>query len=201
TARKQGFVAEMVAAVRPEKLIDLGCNTGDYSKLALQAGAASVIGFDFDLGALDRAFARAQGERLNFLPLWLDAANPSSDQGWAQGERKGFAARARADALLALALVHHLAIGRNIPLAQVVDWLIDIAPQGIIEFVPKSDPMVRQLLSLRADIFADYTEAVFRAAVERRARIRRAHAVAEGGRLLLWYERDGQPSETAGATP
>ncbi|MBL8707578.1 MAG: hypothetical protein JNL25_00170, partial [Rhodospirillaceae bacterium] len=46
TARKQGFVAEMVAAVRPEKLIDLGCNTGDYSKLALQAGAASVIGFD-----------------------------------------------------------------------------------------------------------------------------------------------------------
>jgi ribosomal protein L11 methylase PrmA len=191
TLRKRNFVAAMVGDVRPTRMIDLGCNTGDYSVLALESGAAAVIGFDFDLGALDQAFKRAEEGRLAFTPLWLDAANPSPDQGWAQRERKGFAARAKADGLLALAVLHHLVIGRNIPMDQAVDWLIDMAPQGVIEFVPKSDPMVKRLLALREDIFPLYDEATFRSLVSRRARIHRAENVAEGGRLLVWYQRDG----------
>lgn len=188
--QKRRLVTEMVAAVKPSMLIDLGCNTGDYAALALASGAGKVIGFDFDLGALDQAFARAQRENLDFLPLWLDAANPSPDQGWAQKERKGFAKRAKADGLLALALIHHLVIGRNIPMTDVIDWLIDMAPQGVLEFVPKGDPMVRRLLALREDIFPDYDEAAFRQAIERRARIVRAERLSEGGRLLVWYARD-----------
>lgn len=195
--QKRRLVAEMVAVVKPATLIDLGCNTGDYAALALANGAESVIGFDFDLGALDQAFARAKREKLNFLPLWLDAANPSPDQGWGQRERKGFASRAKADALLALALIHHLIIGRNIPMVDAVDWLIDMAPQGIIEFVPKGDPMVRRLLALREDIFSDYDEAAFRAAIERRAQIRRLETLSEGGRLLVWYERRGDDGSAA----
>ena len=190
-ARKRAFVGSMVAAVKPGRLIDLGCNTGDYSALALAHGAGTVIGFDFDLGALDLAFARAQRERLSFLPLWLDAANPSPDQGWGQSERKGFASRARVDGLLALALLHHLVIGRNVPMDDAVAWLIDRAPQGVIEFVPKSDPMVQRLLALREDIFPDYDEAAFRAAVLRRARIQQEESLSPGGRLLIWYEREG----------
>lgn len=190
--QKRRLVGEMVAAVKPATLIDLGCNTGDYAALALASGAQGVIGFDFDLGALDQAFARATREKLNFLPLWLDAANPSPDQGWGQRERKGFASRAKADGLLALALIHHLVIGRNIPMDDVVAWLIAMAPHGIIEFVPKGDPMVQRLLALREDIFPDYDEVAFRAAVERRARIRRAERLSEGGRLLVWYETTAQ---------
>jgi ribosomal protein L11 methylase PrmA len=148
-----------------------------------------VIGFDFDPGALELAFQRAEQRRLSFLPLWLDAGNPSPDQGWAQSERKGFAARARADGLLALALLHHLVLGRNVPLHRAVGWLMQIAPQGIIEFVPKSDPMVRQLLALREDIFPDYTEDAFRAAVERHGHIERAESLSPDGRLLVWYQR------------
>jgi ribosomal protein L11 methylase PrmA len=186
---KRVFVAEMVAAVRPRTLIDLGCNTGDYSEVALGAGAGRVIGFDFDHGALNQAAARAEAKSLDFLPLWLDAANPSPSQGWNQSERMGLTQRLRGDAIVALALVHHLAISRNIPLDQVVDWIIALAPRGVIEFPDKSDPMVQQLLALRDDIFPDYDQSHFVEHVGRRAHILREERLGQGGRLLVWFDR------------
>ena len=170
-------------------MFDLGCNTGDYSALALEAGAKAVIGFDADQQALETAFARAAAADLAFLPLYLDAANPSPDQGWQQKERTGFGGRARADALLALAFEHHLAIGRNVPLEQLLAWLTGLAPRGVIEFVPKTDPTVQRMLALRADIFADYDEAAFTQGLTRLARIVRSEVVSEHGRRLFWYER------------
>ena len=82
TQAKHEFVQEMVAKVEPGLLYDLGCNSGDYSKAALNAGAKRVIGLDFDHGALEVAYRRAQSEGLDLLPVWLDAANPSPNQGW-----------------------------------------------------------------------------------------------------------------------
>jgi ribosomal protein L11 methylase PrmA len=186
---KRRFVAAMAGQVCPKLLVDLGCNTGAYAEVALSSGAGRVIGFDFDHGALDRAAARAEAKGLDFLPLWLDAANPSPCQGWGQTERLGLAERLDADAIIALALVHHLAIARNIPLDAVVDWIIGLAPAGIIEFPDKSDPMVRQLLALREDIFPDYDQEHFLAHVQRRARIVRQERLGQGGRLLVWFDR------------
>lgn len=188
---KKAFVGAMAAAVKPAVLWDFGCNTGDYSKVALNSGAGYAIGFDFDQGALDLAFERAKAESLAFLPLLMDAANPSPNQGWSESERKGLAARAEADALLALAFVHHLAIGRNVPLDRVVDWLVAAAPIGVVEFVPKADPMIGRMLRLREDIFNDYTEEHFLAAVARRARIVKSEIVSASGRRLVWYDRSG----------
>jgi ribosomal protein L11 methylase PrmA len=187
--RKRMVIAEFTASVRPRLLWDIGCNTGDYAKVALQAGAAYAVGFDFDQGALDTAFARAVSERLSFLPLYLDLANPTPSQGWAERERRGLADRASADAILGLALVHHLAIGRNIPLEEVVDWLVGLAPNGIIEFVPKSDPMVQRLLRLREDIFDDYAEEVFAKHLQAKAEIVRAVKVSASDRRLFWFAR------------
>jgi len=185
---KHDFVAEMVRAARPRLLFDLGCNSGDYSLTALESGAKSVVGFDFDPGALERAYQRFQKSR-TFLPLWLDAANPSPSQGWAQAERKGLSERANADAVVALAFIHHIAIGRNVPLDMAVHWIMSMAPTGVIEFPPKSDPMVQRLLSQREDIFPDYCEEAFLAHVGRRAVIRAQKRVRDGGRLLVWYDR------------
>jgi ribosomal protein L11 methylase PrmA len=185
---KHAFVKEMVAAVKPALLYDLGCNSGDYSKSALEAGASKVIGFDFDHGALEVAYRRAQAENLDLLPVWLDAANPSPQQGWGQAERMGLANRANADAMLALAFIHHIAIGRNVPLDMAADWLVSMAPAGVIEFPHKADPMVQVLLSQRPDIFPDYDNANFAKILSARARIVKSVDVLPT-RTLYWYDR------------
>lgn len=186
---KRSFIGEFAAAVEPALLWDFGCNTGDYSAAALESGARYAVGFDFDQGALERGFARAQRHGLPLQLLFLDAANPASSQGWAEAERQGLMARATADAILALAFVHHLAIAKNIPLDQLVGWLTDLAPTGVIEFVPKGDPMVEELLRLRSDVFPDYTEENFLALVESRARVVKRAKVSSSGRLLVWFDR------------
>jgi ribosomal protein L11 methylase PrmA len=186
---KRAFIAAFCSKVKPKQLWDIGCNTGDYSEVALQSGAQSVIGFDFDQGALQRAYARAKAKSLNFLPLYQDGANPSPGQGWDHGERKAIAERRSADALIALAFEHHLAIGRNIPLTSVVTTLVQSAPTGVIEFVQKSDPTVQQLLALRDDIFPGYTQDAFEAALKNQTRIVKAETVSSAGRRLYWYDR------------
>lgn len=189
TQSKKQFILEFVQKVQPALLWDFGCNTGEYSETALKAGARNVVGFDFDQGALDDSYHRAKERGLSFQALFMDAANPSPNQGWNGQERESLQSRASADAVLALALVHHLAIARNIPLAQVVHWLIALAPQGVIEFVPKNDPMVQELLSLRQDIFPDYTFEHFIALLQEKAAIMKTEAVSKSGRMLVWFAR------------
>ncbi len=188
-AAKHDLVKEAVAAIKPGLLYDIGCNTGDYSKSALEAGAGKVIGFDFDHGALEIAFKRAQLEQLDLLPLWLDAANPSPSQGWGEAERMGLSKRAKPDALLALAFIHHIAIGRNVPLDMAVDWLVSLAPAGVIEFPHKEDPMVQLLLSQRPDIFPDYHNDTFANLLSQRAQIVKAVDVLPT-RTLYWFQRN-----------
>lgn len=185
---KRTFVEEFARDVQPGMLWDLGCNTGQYSALALQSGATSAIGFDIDRKTVEIAYQRARQENLDFLPLLIDWVNPSPGSGWLEQERPGLLQRTGADAILALALIHHLAIGRNLPLEQVVDWLVSLAPSGVIEFVPKEDSMVQEMLSMREDIFPDYTEAAFTAYLGNRATIRSEVPVPGGVRTLFWYE-------------
>jgi ribosomal protein L11 methylase PrmA len=186
---KRGFVARYVERCKPVELFDLGCNNGSYSQLALEAGATRVIGFDSDAGALEAAVARADAGRLNLLPLFLDATNPSPDQGWGQRERLGFQARAKAEGLLALAFLHHLVIGRNVPLPRAIEWLVALAPSGVVEFVPKQDPTIQRMLSQRADIFPDYHCEAFRGELTGRARVVNESEVGNGGRMLFEYRR------------
>jgi ribosomal protein L11 methylase PrmA len=188
TAKHQ-FVGDFVSHVKPALLWDLGCNTGEYSQTALDAGAKYVVGFDFDQSALEGAFARANDKNLNFLPLYLNAANPSPDQGWNLAERGGLQSRASANAMISLAFEHHLAIGHNIPLDKAIEWLTGLAPTGVIEFVQKSDPTVQEMLALREDIFDDYNEDNFSSLLQQRARIVKSETVSATGRRLFWYDR------------
>jgi ribosomal protein L11 methylase PrmA len=186
---KRDFVRDMVSASSPSLLFDFGCNSGAYSLAALEAGAERVVGFDYDFGALEKAVQQSEKDTLPFTPLWLDAANPSPGQGWAESEREGLGARAKGDAMIALALIHHIVIGRNVPMGMTMDWLMESAPEGVIEFTPKSDPMVQQLLSSREDIFEDYSEEAFRAAINAKGVILRERRLGGAGRLLLHYRR------------
>ena len=98
---KRRFVVDFVSGTTPRQLWDFGCNTGEFSELALESGAAEAIGFDFDQAALDLAFTRGRDKGLRFLPLFMDAANPAPAQGWAGTEPKNVASRGAPDVLLA----------------------------------------------------------------------------------------------------
>ena len=191
-AAKRAFVGEAVASAKPDILYDIGCNTGDYSQAALEAGAKYVVAFDFDHGALEQAFSRFEASSSPVLPLWLDAANPSPSQGWAQAERRGMGERGGADFLIALAFIHHIVIGRNVPVGMALDWLLALAPGGVIEFPPKEDPMVKRLLAHREDVFPDYGIDTFMRELQTRARVVRTLELSENGRLLVLYDRQAR---------
>ena len=119
TASKATLVREMLDAVGGRSVWDLGANTGVYSTIATEAGYR-VIAWDSDAGSVEAHWRRVRGaDGPDILPLIGDLANPSPSIGWALEERASFLDRANADALLALALVHHLAIGNNVPLPAV----------------------------------------------------------------------------------
>lgn len=195
---KRNLVGTFVAKQPPDLLFDLGCNTGVFSRAAIRSGARYVVGLDSDAGALSRAFRDSQSDSLPFLPLYADLANPSPNQGWDQDERGGLTERGPADAALALALVHHLAIGNNVPLDRIVSWLARLAPRVLVEFVPKSDPMVQLMLANRTDVFAGYCLEAFRAALSARGRIDAETPIPGSGRIL--FELDfGDGVRTGGA--
>jgi ribosomal protein L11 methylase PrmA len=183
---KRAFVRDFIETEKPGTVWDLGCNAGDYSDVALQAGAQYVVGWDFDQGALDAGFARAGERDLAFTPLYFDATNPAPDQGWAQEERAGMGARGPVDAVLALAFVHHLAIAKNLPLPRIARWLTGLARTGVVEFVPKQDQMVQTMLRLREDIFTDYSLERFLDCLGAHTTVERIEAV--NGRQLIWFD-------------
>lgn len=183
-ASKRDLVGGLLRAVGPGVVWDLGANTGEYSRVARETGAA-VIAFDIDPGAVERHYraVRASGEQ-GVLPLLLDLANPSPGLGWAHRERRSLEERGPADALLALALVHHLAIGRNIPLDRIAEYFARLGRSLVVEFVPKSDSQVQRLLRNREDVFGDYHREGFEAGFGRYFRIESVHPVLGSERVI-----------------
>jgi hypothetical protein len=160
-AHKQQIVDRLITQANPTSVWDLGANTGVFSRLASQRGIPTVA-WDVDPGAVELNFRQVrQDGDTNLLPLVLDLTNPSSALGWAHRERMSFAERGPVDLVMALALVHHLAISNNVPLDQIAQFLASLCQSLIIEFVPKSDKKVQTLLATRVDIFDHYTEAGF----------------------------------------
>ena len=187
--KKRDVVAKFSKKNNFNLIADLGCNDGEYSALCLRNGCKKVIGFDFDINAIDKAYKNASKENLDFLPLYFDAANPSSNLGWYQNERKGFIERANFNAIIALAFEHHLAIGKNIPLNDVVNWLVSLAPVGLIEFVPKEDETIKKMLEFKGDIFPDYTEANFEKYLLKNSEIISKNIVSNSKRIIYEYKR------------
>jgi ribosomal protein L11 methylase PrmA len=182
-------VALFVTRNSPAMLVDLGCNTGVFSRVAADAGAGAVVGIEADPDALDEAFCEAAAANRRFTALNSDLADPSPGGGWMLEERVALWPRIRADACLALALVHHLVLGRNLLLDEVLATVCDVAPRGLLEFIPCDDPMAQSLVALRRGETRTYTEAEFTSQLSRCARIVSIFDVSKTGRKLIEYER------------
>lgn len=186
---KQKLVSNWISKVAPKLVWDLGANDGTFSRLASDMEILT-ISFDIDPAAVEQNYlkTRTKSEK-NIIPLVLDLTNPSPAIGWHNRERDSLMERAPADLVLALAVIHHLAISNNVPLSQLADFFADAGRWLVIEFVPKSDSQVQKLLARRKDIFPDYTREAFESAFSERFSIREKSAVDESERFLYLMER------------
>lgn len=189
---KESIVRDLLTAAGPgagRSCWDLGANTGRFSAIAAGLGYR-VVSFDIDPAAAERHYrALKAAGRTDTTPIVMDLADPSPGLGWALRERDSLLDRANADVIMALALVHHLGIGRNVPLAMVMDLFADLAPQAIVEWVPRGDPMVDILLASREDVFTDYTTDGFEAAVASRFEVLSRTPIPGSPRVLYHLER------------
>ena len=175
-----GWIGQM----SPASVWDLGANVGRFSRMASTRGI-HTLAFDLDAAAVDanyRAARREDDEHL--LPLVMDLTNPSPGLGWDHRERLSLADRGPADLALALALIHHLAIGNNLPLPMVAATFARLARSAVVEFVPKDDEKVRTLLATREDVFAGYTVEGFEEAMREVFAIEAREPLPSSGRVL-----------------
>lgn len=190
-SEKERLVASMMDSISPgpKRVWDLGANTGAFSAIAAKR-ADQVIAWDVDSGAVEKHYLAIREKKVkNTLPLIQDLTNPSPSLGWANEERSSMLARADADVVMALALIHHLAIGNNVPLPRIASFLADLAPRLIIEFVPKSDSQTQRLLAAKADVFPSYTEQDFQVEFARYFRTLRNERIPGTERTLFLMER------------
>jgi SAM-dependent methyltransferase len=183
-AQKRDFVREIVGSRAWNVAWDIGCNVGVFSRIVAER-AKYVVAMDADTVAIDRLYQALKTERVgNILPLIVNVTDPSPALGWRNLERKPIDQRGRPDLVLTLALVHHVVIGANIPMAEFMQWLRDLGGELVIEFVTRKDPMVVTLLRNKDDHYADYDEQVFEREVAARFTIAKRQALGSGTRIM-----------------
>ena len=190
---KTDFLEKVLAEHRPTVVWDLGANDGHFSRVAATV-AASVLAVDADEEVLDGFYRslHADGNGV-ILPMLQDLSAPSPGLGWRGGERARLEARSSPDLVLCFAVIHHLVVGRNVPLRQVVDWLADLDSRVILEFVPPGDPMV-ELLSVNKrphEVHGDYDEESLRRYLADRFVVEAEEALPECDRRLFLLRPTG----------
>ncbi len=182
---KSAFVRTVCAERRRNLVWDLGCNRGQYARIAAES-AETVVAMDQDHGCVEQLYLDLrQNGPPNILPLRMDVANQSPALGWRGRERLRLEDRGRPDLVLCLGLIHHLVIGANLPLDDVVDWLAELGGDVALEFPTKADPLVQRLLANKADQYDDYSLENLERRLSVRFTIRRRETLATGERHLL----------------
>lgn len=188
-ADKQRLVQEFLELCRPGTLWDLGANTGKFSR-ACAAKEIRTIALDADALSTEQNYLACKQKKVrNVLPLVVDLSCPTPAIGWACEERLSLLERGPADAALALALIHHLAIGNNVPLERIAQLLYSICRFLIVEFVPKEDPQTQSLLACRQDIFANYSQAGFEQHFCQYFQIMRKENITDCSRTIYLMEK------------
>jgi hypothetical protein len=186
---KRKFVAQVAESLSPMTVWDIGSNTGEFSEICAKF-ADSVIAVDGDDSAIEALYRRLKrNATANILPLIMNLANMSPNQGWAGEERISLDRRSNPDLIVALALIHHIALSANIPIPLFLDWLAKRTPNLIIEFVDRDDEMTKALLANKKETYPLYNKDVFFAELQKRFQIRSSVKLKNGLREVYYCGR------------
>lgn len=186
---KSKIVSNLIDKIHPHTVWDLGANNGRFSRLASEKGIYTLA-FDIDPIAVEKNYRTARQKKEScILPLLQDLANPSPGIGWSNEERVPIEQRGTADACMALALVHHLAIGNNVPFPNIASYFSKLCRHLIIEFIPKEDSKVQELLLNRQDIFEHYTQFHFEESFLHHFTLEERIPIKGSLRTLYWLKK------------
>jgi len=186
---KESFIDDCVAQSSAATVWDIGCNTGQFSRIAARH-ARQVLAMDLDHFAVERLYRDVCAkDDNNILTLVQNVSDPSPNWGWRNRERTDLQSRAKPDLVLCLALIHHVVISANVPLDEFVGWLSDLTDQLVIEYVSRSDEKVKTLLRNKEDKYSDYSREKLEQALQRHYTIRNQLPLKSGNRFLYWCER------------
>lgn len=186
---KKQTVDLFIGLAKPASVWDLGANNGVFSRIA-SSRQIPTVSFDFDPLAVEQNFLLCRKKKIsNLLPLVMDLVNPSPALGWNNQERQSLLDRGPVDLVMALALIHHLAITNNVPLRSLAQFFASLCNWLIVEFVPKDDSQVQRMLSTRDDIFTDYSSQVFEEEFGHLFEIMKKQPISESLRTLYLMRR------------
>jgi SAM-dependent methyltransferase len=190
---KEKTVAAALERFRPRSVLDAGSNTGHFSTLAARAGA-TVVAIDRDPAIVDAVWRSASRDQLPILPLVIDIARPPGACGWANSESPAFLERARDrfDAVLMLALAHHLIVNERVPLDRIFDLAASLTRSLLlIEYIDPADPQFRAIARGRDALHRDLTAAAFESAARARFAIADCQAITATRRIYTLQRKNG----------
>ena len=143
--KKLGIVDFVTKKLNPGTVLDIGCNTGEFSILASKAGAR-VVAFDTDSYCVDMLYKKANSQNLAILPLVMDILNPTPGMGWRGMQLKNAQKRFNSETVYALALIHHLVFLKGLNFKRIIQSIKDFCDKWlIIEYISGDDPKVKLL--------------------------------------------------------
>ena len=188
---KQQFVENALAETMPARVLDIGCNTGHFSVMAAQAGA-SVVSIDYDPVVVGKVWSVAAGEHLDILPLMVNLARPTPSLGWRNMENPSFLERARGafDAVLMLAVIHHMLVSERIPLPEIMRLASELTRDLlVVEYVGPQDPMFKRISRGRDHLHVGLTEEYFESVARQYFEIIRAERLGDTHRRIYMMRR------------
>jgi hypothetical protein len=187
-AQKHNIFQTFLAGLHVTSALDIGSNDGYFSRL-MAARDIAVTAIDTDAPSVNRLYLESKSQSLSISPLIIDIAHPTPATGFNNSERDSFIKRMNAQLVVALAVIHHLVISKNIPMELIAAFFSDLCKVLIIEFVPKDDPKVKQMLLAREDIFSAYNVDEFERAFSRFFTLLQKTPVGSTARMMYLFEK------------
>jgi SAM-dependent methyltransferase len=187
SAKKREWVRQALEELRPDRVLDIGANTGEFSSLAAAAGA-EVVALERDEAAAERLFQMSRSSHSAIQTIHADLARPTPAVGWENAESSALLSRLEGqfEMVMMLAVIHHLILMEQIPLPAILSLCQRLTRRFLIlEWVPVADPMYQSLMRGRESLYGSLTETDLLAACEGRFTVLRQLTLGNGRILLL----------------
>jgi len=183
---KENILKKYLSKKNPYSLIDIGCNDGKYSIIAKNLNVKKIIALDFDMQCLEKI--NIENNEV-ITPMYGDLSNMPAGNGWYSKEKKSFMERFKFDFSISFAVIHHLAITKNIPLDQILEFILRLSNRGLIEFIPIEDEMIKQMTELRNKNYDEYNFQNFLDILRQKCKYTEVNDLNDSKRKIIYYEK------------